>query len=31
MAEVAVFLDTDEEPVGVATAAPAAEPIVHGR
>jgi L-alanine-DL-glutamate epimerase-like enolase superfamily enzyme len=30
MAEVAVFLDTDEEPVGVATAAPAAEPIVHG-
>src|SRR5687767_13570505 len=30
MAEVAVFLLTDEEPVGVAIAAPGAQPIVHG-
>jgi L-alanine-DL-glutamate epimerase-like enolase superfamily enzyme len=30
MAEVAVFLHTDEEPVGVAIAATAAEPMVHG-
>jgi L-alanine-DL-glutamate epimerase-like enolase superfamily enzyme len=29
MAEVAVFLVTDEEPVGVAIASPAARPIVH--
>jgi L-alanine-DL-glutamate epimerase-like enolase superfamily enzyme len=30
MAEVAVFLLTDEEPVGVAIATPAAQSIVHG-
>jgi L-alanine-DL-glutamate epimerase-like enolase superfamily enzyme len=30
MAEVAVFLATDEEPVGVAIASPAARPTVHG-
>jgi L-alanine-DL-glutamate epimerase-like enolase superfamily enzyme len=30
MAEVAVFLATDEEPVGVAIATPAAQSIVHG-
>jgi L-alanine-DL-glutamate epimerase-like enolase superfamily enzyme len=30
MAEVAVFLDTDEDLVGVAIASPAARPIVHG-
>jgi L-alanine-DL-glutamate epimerase-like enolase superfamily enzyme len=29
IAEVAVFLDTDEEPVGVAIASPAAQPVVH--
>jgi L-alanine-DL-glutamate epimerase-like enolase superfamily enzyme len=29
LAEVAVFLDTDEEPVGVAIASPAAQPVVH--
>jgi L-alanine-DL-glutamate epimerase-like enolase superfamily enzyme len=29
LAEVAVFLLTDEEPVGVAIASPAAQPVVH--
>jgi len=29
-AEVAVFLQTDEEPVGVAVASAAAQPVIHG-
>lgn len=29
IAEVAVFLETDEEPVGMAIASPAAQPVVH--